>query len=48
MVMSLAEAMLAGRGLEAFFSEERAQDIKNKTHKANEQTEYTPQQIYVA
>jgi hypothetical protein len=43
MVMNLAQAMLAGRGLEAFFSEWRAQDAKNKTRKAKEQTEYTPQ-----
>jgi hypothetical protein len=27
-------------------SERQAQDIKNKTRKAKEQTEYTPQQIY--
>jgi hypothetical protein len=27
-------------------SERRAQDTKNKTRKAKEQTEYTPQQIY--
>jgi hypothetical protein len=46
MVMNLAQAMLLGRGLEDFFSERRAQDVKNKTRKANEQTEYTPQQIY--
>jgi hypothetical protein len=46
MVINLAQAMLAGRRLEAFFSERRAQDIKNKTHKANDQIEYTPQQIY--
>jgi hypothetical protein len=45
MVMTLAQAMLVGRGLEAFLSERRAQDVKNKTHKANEQTEYTPQHI---
>jgi hypothetical protein len=38
MVVNLAQAMLAGRSLEAFFSERRAQDIKNKTRKANEQT----------
>jgi hypothetical protein len=46
MVMNLAQAMLTGRGLGAFLSERWAQDIKNKTRKANEQTEYTPQQIY--
>jgi hypothetical protein len=44
MVMNLAEAMLAGRSLEAFLNERRAQETKNKTRK--EQTEYTPQQIY--
>jgi hypothetical protein len=34
MVMNLAEAILAGRGLEAFLSEQRAQDITHKTSKA--------------
>jgi hypothetical protein len=38
MVMNLAHAMLAGRGLEAFFSERQAQEVKNKTCKAKEQT----------
>jgi hypothetical protein len=46
LVMNLAQAMLAGRGLEAFLNEWRAQDTKNKTRRAKEQTEYTPQQIY--
>jgi hypothetical protein len=46
MVMNLAQAMLTGHGLEAFLSEQRAQDIKNKTRKATEQTDYTPKQIY--
>jgi hypothetical protein len=46
MVMNLAQAMLVGRGLEAFVSERWAQDTKNKTRKAKEQTEHTPQQIY--
>jgi hypothetical protein len=46
MVMNLAQAMLAGRSLEAFFSERRAQEAKNKTCKAKEQTAYTPQHIY--
>jgi hypothetical protein len=46
MVMNLAQAMLEGRGLEAFLNERRAQDTKNKTRKAKEQTEYTPQHIY--
>jgi hypothetical protein len=34
MVMTLAQAMLAVRGLEAFLNERRAQDTKNKTRKA--------------
>jgi hypothetical protein len=42
MVMNLAQAMLAGRSLEAFLNERRAQEAKNKTRKAM----YTPQQIY--
>jgi hypothetical protein len=46
MVMNLAQAMLVGRGLEAFLNERRAQDTKNKTRRAKEQTECTPQQIY--
>jgi hypothetical protein len=46
LVMNLAQAMLAGRGLEAFLNERQAQDTKNKTRRATEKTEYTPQQIY--
>jgi hypothetical protein len=46
MVMNLAQAMLAGRSLEAFFNERRSQETKNKTRKGKKQTEYTPQQIY--
>jgi hypothetical protein len=46
MVMDLVQVVLTGRSLEAFLSEWRTQDIKNKTRKAKEQTEYTPQQIY--
>jgi hypothetical protein len=34
MVVNLAQAMLAGRSLEAFFNERRAQEAKNKTRKA--------------
>jgi hypothetical protein len=37
MVMNLAEAMLAGRSLEEFCNEQRAQEAKNKTRKAKEQ-----------
>jgi hypothetical protein len=46
MVMNLAQSMLAGRGLESFLSERRAQYVKNKTRKTTEQTEYTLQQVY--
>jgi hypothetical protein len=46
MVMNLAQAMLAGRSLEAFLNERRAQEAKNKTRKAKDQAMYTPQQIY--
>jgi hypothetical protein len=46
MVVNLAHAMLAGRSLEAFLNERRAQEAKNKTRKAKEQSAYTPQQIY--
>jgi hypothetical protein len=48
MVMNLAQAMLAGRSLQAFLNKWRAQESKNKTRKAKEQEQavYTPQQIY--
>jgi hypothetical protein len=46
MVMNLAQAMLAGRSLEAFLNERRAQEAKNKTRKVKDQAVYTPQQIY--
>jgi hypothetical protein len=46
MVMNLEQAMLAGRSLEAFLNEWRAQEAKHKTRKAKEQAVYTPQQIY--
>jgi hypothetical protein len=43
MVMNLAQAMLAGRSLEAFLNEGRAQEAKNKTRKAKDQKMYTLQ-----
>jgi hypothetical protein len=46
MVMNLAHAILAGSGLESFLSERWAQEVKNKTRKANEQTYYISQQVY--
>jgi hypothetical protein len=46
MVMNLAQEMLVGRSLEAFLNERRAQEAKNKTHKAKDQAMYTPKKIY--
>jgi hypothetical protein len=46
MVVNLAQEMLAGHSLEAFLNKRRAQETKNKTRKAKEQKEYTPQQVY--
>jgi hypothetical protein len=46
MVVNLKRAMLAGRSLEAFLNERRAQEAKNKMCKAKDQAVYTPQQIY--
>jgi hypothetical protein len=46
MVMKLAQSMLAGRSLEAFLNERRAQATRNKTRKVKEQIEYTSQQVY--
>jgi hypothetical protein len=46
MVMNLAQAMLAGRSLEAFLSERRSQEAKNRIRKAKERTMHTPNQIY--
>jgi hypothetical protein len=44
--MNLAQAMLAGRSLEAFLNEKRSQEAKNRVRKAKTQTEHTPTQIY--
>jgi hypothetical protein len=46
MVMNLAQAMLTGRILEAFFNERRAKETENKTRKVKEKTEYALQHIY--
>jgi hypothetical protein len=46
MVMNLAQSMLAGRSLDAFVKEIRAQEIKNKTRLAKGITELTGHQIY--
>jgi hypothetical protein len=45
-VMNLAQAMLAGRSLEAFLNEKRSQEANNRIRKTNTQTEHTPKQIY--
>jgi hypothetical protein len=42
-VMSLAQAMLTGRSLEAFLNEKRSQEGKNGIRKTKTQTEYYPQ-----
>jgi hypothetical protein len=44
--MNLAQAMLAGRSLEAFLNEKRSQEAKNSIRKTKTQTEHTPNQIY--
>jgi hypothetical protein len=46
MIMNLAQAMLAGRSLEAFFNDKLSQEAKNRLRKSNTQTEHTPNQIY--
>jgi hypothetical protein len=46
MIMNLAQAMFAGRSLEAFLTEKRSQEAKNRIRKAKLQTEHTPNQIY--
>jgi hypothetical protein len=45
-IMNLAQAMLAGRSLEAFLNEKRSQEAKNRIRKTKTQTEHTPKQIY--
>jgi hypothetical protein len=46
MVMNLAQAMLHGRGLDAFVNERRAQMAKNKIRAAKNQMELNKQQIH--
>jgi hypothetical protein len=45
-IVNLAQAMLAGRSLEAFLNEKRSQEAKNKIRKINTLVEHTPKQIY--
>jgi hypothetical protein len=44
-IMNLAQAMLAGRSLEAFLNEKRSQEAKNKVRKFKTLAEHTPNQI---
>jgi hypothetical protein len=44
--MNLAQAMLAGRSLEAFLNEKRSQEAKNRVRKSKTIAEHTPKQIY--
>jgi hypothetical protein len=44
--MNLDQAMLAGRSLEAFLSEKRSQEAKNRVRKSKTIAEHTPKQIY--
>jgi hypothetical protein len=44
--MDLAQAMLAGRRLEAFINEKRSQEAKNRVRKSKTIAEHTPKQIY--
>jgi hypothetical protein len=46
MIMNLAQAMLAGRSLEAFLTVRRSQEEKNRIRKTKDKTIYTPNQIY--
>jgi hypothetical protein len=43
--MNLAQAMLAGRSLEAFLNEKRSQEAKNRVRKSKTIAEHTPKQI---
>jgi hypothetical protein len=45
-IMNLAQAMLAGRSLEAFLNEKRSQEANNKVRNINTLVEHTPKQIY--
>jgi hypothetical protein len=44
--MNLAQAMLAGRILEAFLNDKRSQEAKNKVRKFKTLVGHTPKQIY--
>jgi hypothetical protein len=44
--MNLAQAMLAGRSLEAFLNEKRSQEANNRVRKYKTIAEHTPKQVY--
>jgi hypothetical protein len=46
MIMNLAQAMLVGHSLEAFLTERRSRESKNRISKAKTQRLHTPNQIY--
>jgi hypothetical protein len=46
MVMNLAQAMLAGRNLEAFLSERGSQEATHRICKAKDQTIHPPNQFF--
>jgi hypothetical protein len=46
MIMNLAQAMLAGRSLEAFLTERCSQEATHRIRKAKDQTLHTPNQMY--
>jgi hypothetical protein len=46
MIMNLAQVMMTERSLEAFLTDRRTQESKNKIRKAKLQTEHTLNQIY--
>jgi hypothetical protein len=46
MIMNFAQAMFAGRSLEAVLNEKRSQEANNRIRKAKTQTEHTPNKIY--
>jgi hypothetical protein len=45
-IMNLAQAMLAGRSLEAFLNKKRSQEAKSKIRKIKTLVEHAPKQIY--
>jgi hypothetical protein len=46
-IMNLAQAMLAGRSLEAFLTERRSQEAKHRIRKAKEQKLHTPTKFMI-